>query len=363
MGSDPGRPIRVKPIHLVVSAALTAALVVVARHNYLLFHSLAEVFSIVIACGIFMLAWNARDLLDNNYLLFLGVAYLFVGLMDLVHALAYKGMGVFPWADANLPTQLWIAARFLESTCLLAAPLFLRRRRGFAFMFAALALVTSGLLASVFWWRVFPDCYIEGSGLTPFKIVSEYVISGVLVLAGLLLTVHRDSFSRDVYRALLVSILLTIGSEVAFTFYVSVYGLSNLVGHLFKIASFYLIYKAIIETGFLRPHDLLFRSLARSEADLKRINECLLREIDERRQSEQDKERLIGELEEALSKVKILRGLLPICTVCKKIRDDRGYWKQLEAYLLEHSDAEFTHSLCPECVEKVYPGLAKILKT
>jgi PAS domain S-box-containing protein len=58
----------------------------------------------------------------------------------------------------------------------------------------------------------------------------------------------------------------------------------------------------------------------------------------------------------AMSKVKILSGFLPICSACKKIRDDKGYWKQIEAYLREHSEAEFTHGVCPECAEKLYPG-------
>jgi hypothetical protein len=64
---------------------------------------------------------------------------------------------------------------------------------------------------------------------------------------------------------------------------------------------------------------------------------------------------LIEELTEALSKVKTLSGLLPICSSCKKIRNDKGYWQQVETYVKEHSDAEFTHGLCPDCVKKLYP--------
>ena len=73
-------------------------------YNYLLFHSLAEIFSIVVACGIFMVAWNSRRFLDNNYLLLLGIAYLFVGGLDLIHTLTYKGMGIFQGYGTNLAT-------------------------------------------------------------------------------------------------------------------------------------------------------------------------------------------------------------------------------------------------------------------
>ncbi|MBI5605354.1 MAG: response regulator [Deltaproteobacteria bacterium] len=62
-----------------------------------------------------------------------------------------------------------------------------------------------------------------------------------------------------------------------------------------------------------------------------------------------------GELKEALSKIKTLSGLLPICSSCKKIRDDQGYWNQLETYIHEHSEAEFTHGLCPECIKEFFP--------
>lgn len=71
---------------------------------------------------------------------------------------------------------------------------------------------------------------------------------------------------------------------------------------------------------------------------------------------EEEREKLINELQEALAKVKLLSGLLPICASCKKIRDDNGYWNQIESYIRDHSEAEFSHGLCPECAEKLYPG-------
>jgi hypothetical protein len=74
-----------------------------------------------------------------------------------------------------------------------------------------------------------------------------------------------------------------------------------------------------------------------------------------RRRVEQERESLIVELKDALANVNILSGLLPICANCKKIRDDKGYWNQIEAYISEHSEAEFSHGMCPECAKKLYP--------
>ena len=81
----------------------------------------------------------------------------------------------------------------------------------------------------------------------------------------------------------------------------------------------------------------------------------VFREITRRRQMEMEREGLITELQETLDQVKTLSGLLPICSNCKKIRDDTGYWQDLEAYINKHSDATFTHGICPECAKKLYP--------
>jgi transcriptional regulator with GAF, ATPase, and Fis domain len=78
----------------------------------------------------------------------------------------------------------------------------------------------------------------------------------------------------------------------------------------------------------------------------------------ERKRVEEEREKLICELQDALAKIKTLRGLLPICSSCKKIRDDKGYWNQIEAYLRDHSEAEFSHGICPECLKKLYPGFS-----
>ena len=80
-------------------------------------------------------------------------------------------------------------------------------------------------------------------------------------------------------------------------------------------------------------------------------------DITERKAAEAERERLIGELQAALAKIKTLRGLLPICAACKNIRDDKGYWTRVEVYVGEHSEAEFSHSICPDCATKLYPEL------
>lgn len=77
----------------------------------------------------------------------------------------------------------------------------------------------------------------------------------------------------------------------------------------------------------------------------------------ERKKIESERERLIEELQDALSKVKLLSGLIPICANCKNIRNDEGYWQKVEVYIRDHSEAKFSHGLCPACAKKLYPEL------
>jgi len=238
-------------------------------YSYVLFHTLAEAFIIVIACGVFMVAWNSRNFSQSSYFTFIGIAYLFVAMIELLHTMAYKGLGVFQGYDANLPTQLWIAARYMESLSLLVAPLIINRKLRIWPTLLGYMVVTALLVVSIFYWKNFPDCFVQGSGLTPFKVASEYIISIILAGAIYLLLRNRKQFDPRVLRLLIASIAVTICAEMAFTLYADVYGILNLFGHLLTIISFYLIYRAVIVTGLKEPYALLFRELNISRNELQ----------------------------------------------------------------------------------------------
>ncbi|MBI4788990.1 MAG: hypothetical protein HY782_18315 [Chloroflexi bacterium] len=256
-------------LELLIGTAVLVGLYLSSLYSYLLFHSVVELFSVVVACGIFILAWNARRFLDNSYLLFLGISFLFIGGVNVLHTLAYAGMGVFRGETANLPTQLWILQRYLLGFTLLGAPLLLGRKLKAGRVFCGYLIAVTLLLASIFYWRIFPDCYLDGTGLTPFKKTSEVVIA-LMLLGGLgLLIRERHAFDREVLGLLTASIVTGIISDLVFVTYVSVYDISNLTGHLFELASFYFVYKAIIETGLVKPYDLVFRELKQNEAALR----------------------------------------------------------------------------------------------
>lgn len=257
-------------LHLIVFLAVSISLYFSKVYNYLLFHTIAELFSIAIGYGLFMVAWHSRKYNKSKYLLFLGIAYFFIANLDLIHTLAYKNMNIFEDLDPNHSVQLWIAARFIESISILLIFLFFKKRFNTRLIFIAYLLVCSTLVVLIF-SGFFPDCFIEGkeNGLTLFKIISEYVISAFLLVSTILLIKNRLRFHKKVFYLLLFSFIFTIVSEIFFTLYKDVFGIYNYLGHMFKIFSFYLIYKAIIETGLRFPFHLLFKEIREKNAHLK----------------------------------------------------------------------------------------------
>ena len=257
-----------------------AGLYLTTKVNYLLFHSLIELFSIIVAATVFIITWKSVKYIENPYLIMVGISYLFIGILDLLHTLAYKGMPIFTDYD-YYANQFWIAARFLESCILLVAFLFLYAKKNVnvGITFALYAVITSFIILSIFYWKIFPVCFIAGKGLTSFKIYSEYVICAILIASILLLIKNKNMFADFVYKMLLLSMVCTIISELAFTRYINNYDISNIIGHYFKLFSFMIIYRVIVSTCIEEPYQLIFR-------ELNQINDNLREEIYLRKKTE-----------------------------------------------------------------------------
>ena len=244
-------------------------------YSYLLFHNLAELFSIVIKISIFAILYNSREHIDNSFFLVVGLSFIFIGFIDLIHTLAYTDMNIFSGYDTNLPAQLWIAARYLQSISLLIASLVLKKKINEKYYLIGFSLYTA-LIVTLIFLGLFPVCYIEGfplGRLTPFKVISEYIIDAILAITIVIMYRNRLMFNKNIFFLIISSIILTISSELAFTFYTTAFGFPNLIGHIFKIAAFFLLYKAIISIGLKSPIDLLYRQLKLSEEQYRNLVE------------------------------------------------------------------------------------------
>jgi signal transduction histidine kinase len=229
-------------------AAIAVALYLGRMYNYLLFHSLAEIFSVAVACAVFMVSWNSREgeSPEARNLAYLGIGFLFTAVLDIFHLLSYRGMGVLA-AERDFATKFWLAARYLQTSSLLVFALALRTRfrPSYRALFAGFGGATALFLLTILYWDIFPTAFVEGVGLTPFKVASEYAISALLASA--LLLILRARMSEPlVGRLLAASLGLTIASELLFTLYTRSDGLANLLGHYLKIAAFFLTYQALV---------------------------------------------------------------------------------------------------------------------
>lgn len=258
----------ITPTQIALGIAIVVTLHLSTLYSYVLFHSLVELLNLTVIFGIFVVTWHSRKWSNNNYLTFVGLSFPFVGILVLLHTLAYKGVGVFREHDANLPTQLWIALRYMQAVALLIAPTLIgkqfRPRDAIATFFVITVIVVLTIFA-----RIFPDCFVEGQGLTQFKIISEYLISLLLTGGVIMLWRRRAAFDKDVLALLMVSLVAGIAAEMAFTQYASVYGPANEIGHFLILLSMYFMYRAILVTGIVNPFRLLFLGLKQKEEELE----------------------------------------------------------------------------------------------
>ena len=238
-----------------IGVIIIGALIIIGRENFLLFHTGVELFSIVIALIIFIVALHTQ----GNGLLIFGISYGFIAFFDLLHTISYKGMVIFPSNDADLPTQLWIISRYIESIYFLLGSYLYNKKLDKKTIFLIYNLISIILLIFVFKWDIFPSCYIENQGLTLFKILSEMIICIIIAIAIIRLVHIRSQLNQRVYWKLIKAYVFTILSEISFVFYTDVYEFSNIIGHIFKLISFYYIYKSIVREGLLTPYEKMYR--------------------------------------------------------------------------------------------------------
>ncbi len=349
-----------------LSAVLLLSLYLSSFYSYVLFHSLIEIATIAVAAMLFILVWHTGAYGGNDYLRLLGIGYASAALIDLVHTLAYKGMNVFPGYDSNLPTQLWIAARYLQAATLFAAPLVVGRRLNVRAAVVVYAAAITALLALIFSGN-FPDCFLEGSGLTAFKIYSEYTISAALLVSLYVLFRKRAYFDPSVFAFAAGSIVCTVLSELSFTAFVSLYGFANLVGHFFKLAAFCLLYRAILVTGLKQPFDLIFRELKQAELSLRKAHDTLEEEVDKRTAELRTSEERLRRLNRELRAISLCNQTLMrsedeqalLSEICRIVCEEAGYRLAWVGYV-EHDAARTVRPVAWAGFDSGYIAHAKL---
>ncbi len=257
-----------------------------SQQNFNLYHAVVELFCILVAWFIFSAAYITHHYSNNNYFIFFGIAYLFVGGLDFLHALASPGMSIFhSHAPFNLAAQLWISARTFEGLSVFASTFIFTRtiRPKAVFFFYLLAFTLTTL--TIFQWQVFPPSYINGS-FTTFDIIVKFLFAALLLTSIIRAIQNRIRFpSQRAFLSMIAAYILAIAAGLSFSFYYSTQGFYDFLGHFLKLTSYLLIKSALLEANLHRPYQQLLE-----------INQRLSEEIIQRQASEAQKLRYEQEL-------------------------------------------------------------------
>ncbi|MGC9966590.1 MAG: MASE3 domain-containing protein [Syntrophobacteraceae bacterium] len=259
---------------LSLGLALTAGLLWVSTLDYLVFHALIEIITVVATWGVFVTAWNSRYIVRNPCISFVGNAYLFVGLIDVLHILSYKSVSVF-FNNPDLGSQLQIIARCMQAVSLLIAPFLFGKRFKTGYVFAAFSALTAGLLLSVFYWRNFPPCFIGEIVPTEFGKMSQNAVILVFLAAIFALFFKRNGLELSAFRTLLASISLSLLSELAFALHTLLLWPTEEPSLFLRLIATYLMYRVFLKIGIFAPFNTIFRNLSLSEKNLFSLLEGL----------------------------------------------------------------------------------------
>jgi len=231
--------------------------------SFIVMHSLMEAVSIIVAFMCFGITFHSRNMARNAQNLFLGVAFLSIGMLDIFHTLSYQGMPDFLTPNTiNKATQLWIIARLVGAAAFLSAA-FIRPDRTSRFV-RPLPLLVAGLAipAAVLYFIVarpgtLPAMFVDGVGLTPLKVRLEYVIVAMEAAAALVFfRMYRKTHEEHLIY-FIGAMALGVFSELLFTLYASPYDIYNLMGHVYKVGSYLFIYQMLFVTSISSPYDAL----------------------------------------------------------------------------------------------------------
>ncbi|MDD5167277.1 MAG: MASE3 domain-containing protein, partial [Syntrophales bacterium] len=250
--------------------------------SYVAFHNIVEYFSIMVSLSIFGVGWFTYGQTRDRHALFISAAFLTIGLLDFLHSLSNAAMPAFITPNSsNKSIQFWIAARLFTASAFWGSAYIFPESRGWWLSRSTLMAGSLGITGIVFVGVIFfpyytPVMFIPGQGLTPFKVVSEYVIIFLFVLASLAY-LRRMTGTRD--RLLLYyisSFIISIFGEMTFSTYVSVFDTYNVLGHIYKVAAFSMIYGGFFIVTVKAPYTRLVEARGKLQEEIierKRVEE------------------------------------------------------------------------------------------
>ena len=223
--------------------------------NLLTFHFFSEFFAIFVAFSMGLIAYSTFPYTKNSYILFLGLAYIYIGALDLFHTLTFPGMSLFNITGANTSLNIWVWTRLFEALILLSASLFINKKIPIISLNLLFFTLSSFILYISFYFPL--QLFVQNEGLQLEKSYFEYFIIVILLFSLYINKLNKSKFRKNIYLSIKYSIYFTIFAELSFTFYIDVTDTMLLIGHIFKFISFWIIFMSIVRTSLISPIRLL----------------------------------------------------------------------------------------------------------
>ena len=261
----------------IVPTILSIIVIVLSHYSFLGFHTVAELFTIIISYMMFAFAFSTKEFVKNKCLMFLASGYFWVGSLDLMHTFYVTGIHIFTPGSSHLTIEFWMLARSIEVLLFLGATISTVRQISPMIIFVMTGLVSiigTFLILDVTWFDEWlPEMFIEGKGLTLYKIIGEYMIITLLGYIIYRVLANKTNSTTSEKALIIVSLIFTILAEISFTVYVNLHDVSAMVGHVFKIYSFWFIFHAIIMSNVKSPYYALKESNLNLETTLTELKE------------------------------------------------------------------------------------------
>jgi diguanylate cyclase (GGDEF)-like protein/PAS domain S-box-containing protein len=261
-------------LYFAVYLFVLACLYNLSRYNFLLFHCFMEMSGVIISCCVFILSTFTSHHERNGFSI-LGIGYLFTAVFDFLHTLSYQGMHVFS-GNISYADQLWICARFFEAVTILFFITHIKHSvHHFTVIVVCYFAAASAVIIAIFYFKILPVCFTQDGRQTAFKLCSDAVTCILLILSYILLKNKTIIEHKNIRSWFSLAILLAFCSEVCFVLYGERARLVHIAGLMFKILSFYFIYKSILLVNIRSPLALIFQELNKNVRETKSLNDQL----------------------------------------------------------------------------------------
>lgn len=250
------------PYHTLFPILPLISLYLIKYYNHALSLTLTEMVVIIFSWAIFIITWNSKQFIEHKYLLVLSIGLVFSSVFDLAHIFTNKEFQIIGIKGVDVQTQVWIAARFTLASAFLLSPFFIKKKRIYSTrLLIGYSIFTILTLLSIFKFNAFPRCP------SIFCTYSEFSIITILLFAALLLFIKRSLVDLQTLILILIAIVITVFTETLST--LNILNSTNIISHLLKLASIYILYRAVFSKGIIRPFIHLIKNLRHSENVLR----------------------------------------------------------------------------------------------